>query len=480
MADLRPVIPDLINRMMELHQKRGSAVLRVERAKEKKQFVVRSGSLSFAESNVPDDHLARVLVHMNLLQRNILPKVTALMKAGKPSDLAILDASDLRAQDLERGARTQAVRILASTFAWDRAGIRSFDASSAPARLTNLCLPLPELVLLAARHAAAARLVPSAMKVLSGVVEPAPALQPWIREVPLDHTEALALSLAQNPASVQDLAPLFPDAAKAPELIQRLLLIGILRLRDRAGASAPAQDTPANLQEMEELLGKLEVANFYEILSISPDATEAVVKSAYHDLARRYHPDRFQSAQHNAAHRRVAEQLFTYITRAYATLGTPSARAVYDSERLIKDSQVEAALQARAAADLEREKMADAIFHAGRVALARGDFENAAKHFSECAWLFPGVARYHYFLGVAQTELHGMQKDAELHLLRSVEIDETQVEPYIALGKLYIKVKLMRRAEAQFYEALKWDPSNREAQRMLSMIGRSSDLDRKS
>jgi len=44
------------------------------------------------------------------------------------------------------------------------------------------------------------------------------------------------------------------------------------------------------------------------------------------------------------------------------------------------------------------------------------------------------------------------------------------LESRIALGKLYIKVNLPKRAETQFQEVLRWDPENPEANKMLQTL----------
>jgi DnaJ-class molecular chaperone len=84
-----------------------------------------------------------------------------------------------------------------------------------------------------------------------------------------------------------------------------------------------------------------------QALGVAPDAGEGAIKAAYHALAKSYHPDRFQSKLYDAATRSKAEKAFTYITGAYATLSDPAKRASYDNDRLHRDSQVEASLQAR-------------------------------------------------------------------------------------------------------------------------------------
>lgn len=116
--------------------------------------------------------------------------------------------------------------------------------------------------------------------------------------------------------------------------------------------------------------------------------------------------------------------------------------------------------------------MAETLFRAGRGALAKQEFEKAAGHFKECIWLRPEIARYQHHLGVALSETPKYLKQAEEHLLKAIELDHMAVDSHIALGKIYLKANLHRRAEQQFTEALQWDSNNREAQRLLDSMSK--------
>jgi curved DNA-binding protein CbpA len=218
-------------------------------------------------------------------------------------------------------------------------------------------------------------------------------------------------------------------------------------------------------------LRKFEAADLYGILGVAPEVQDSEIKSAYHEFARQYHPDCFQSEEFSDAVRSKAQQVFTYITGAYRTLGDAARRAAYDSDRARKDSRVETALKTRSSIDLDREKMAEALCRSGRMALAKQDFERAAEQLRECVWLRPDVGRYRLYLGAAQAEIPHMHKEAEQHLLKAIEFDCMQTDAYMLLGKLYMKVGLPRRAEQQFREALRWDPKNAEAERLLHELG---------
>jgi molecular chaperone DnaJ len=64
------------------------------------------------------------------------------------------------------------------------------------------------------------------------------------------------------------------------------------------------------------------VSEFYDLLGVSRDASEAEIKKAYRKLAMEYHPDRNSAPG--------AEARFKEITEAYEVLRDPQKRAAYD------------------------------------------------------------------------------------------------------------------------------------------------------
>ncbi len=87
-----------------------------------------------------------------------------------------------------------------------------------------------------------------------------------------------------------------------------------------------------------------------------------------------------------------------------------------------------------------------------------------------CVWLAPEKAKFNHYLGVAESEIPKLRKSAEQHLLKALELDNTSMASRLELARLYIKVMLRRKAEAQLQELMRWDPHNREVQKLADEI----------
>ena len=68
--------------------------------------------------------------------------------------------------------------------------------------------------------------------------------------------------------------------------------------------------------------------NYYAILELAADATEADIRRAWHEQMQVWHPDRFV---HSSALHKKAEVRTQLINQAYQTLSDPTARARYDA-----------------------------------------------------------------------------------------------------------------------------------------------------
>jgi curved DNA-binding protein CbpA len=68
--------------------------------------------------------------------------------------------------------------------------------------------------------------------------------------------------------------------------------------------------------------------DYYFVLGVKTSASAEVLKRAYHNLAKKYHPD-----LHGGGQRQAAEEIFKEINEAYEILSDPVKRASYDDYR---------------------------------------------------------------------------------------------------------------------------------------------------
>jgi tetratricopeptide (TPR) repeat protein len=460
--------------LLDLHKTCRSGVLRIERGAEKKQLVLNNGLLVFAESNLPAEHLARIMVKMDLIPRAEMNEIASLMKTGKTSEEAILALSGSGMKDLEKGRYEQATVILASLWAWKDCDIRLYPADGLVRCQLNLSLPLPELMVLSARRAVSDHLIPFPSSFLEKSLCVAEDFAEKAPDYPLNNAESYAYSLLRTPLTAADVLPLVPEADVRPEeLLLRLWVLGLITIKEpdaQTGESPAATESNAFVQQLEDILLRFQSGSLYEVLSIPTEASPDEIQVAYHGLAKQYHPDRFQSKEFSEDLRAKVERIFALINEAYITLKDPASRVRYDEERHTKESKVEAELKARAGGHSEDEKTAEVLYRDARMLLTKGDFEKAIERLKGCVWLSPKKAVYHHYLGVALGEIPKLRKSAEQHFLKAIELDSLSADSHLELAKLYIKVMLPRKASLQLQELMRWDPDNLKAQKLMAEL----------
>ena len=72
--------------------------------------------------------------------------------------------------------------------------------------------------------------------------------------------------------------------------------------------------------------------NFYEVLRVRTNATEAQIRKAYREMITKFHPDIYRGDKEYAV------RYTAILTEAYATLKDPERRRIYDEKHGIYSS----------------------------------------------------------------------------------------------------------------------------------------------
>jgi curved DNA-binding protein CbpA len=456
--------------LLDLHKSARSGILRIERRTAKKQLVLLKGMLAFAESNQPEDHLAKVMVKQNLLASSSMKEIGALMKQGKSSEEAILALPNSKIEDIQKGRKLQAVSIMASLWAWTEFDLRLFAGEDLVRSPANLGLPLPEFLILSARYAVSTRLIKPPHNFSEGTFSTAIELADRAADIPFNAAEYGILSALKTPINAPDLlADIHGDDVKPEDSLLCLFALGLLGFQAATEPSdSDFEDDDSPIQHLEEMEARMEDKNLYHVLSVSKDASSDEIQTAYHELAKQFHPDRFQSEAFSEDRYHKIQKVFAAINEAYQTLKNPDSRADYDANRLTKTEHMDSGSNTKTAMRLDNEKTAEELFKLGRIFFAKGEYDRAAEHFKRCIWLFPKKASYHHYMGAAQSKNPKSRKEAEQHLLKALELDALSTESHLELAKLYIQIGLRRKAEQQLQELLHWNQTHQEALKLLA------------
>lgn len=197
------------------------------------------------------------------------------------------------------------------------------------------------------------------------------------------------------------------------------------------------------------------MANFYELLGVSKTATSAEVRKAYALLAREKHPDRFP----DPAQKERAQADFKLITEAFNTLSNEKNRREYD-EAL-----------ARPARPMTPEEIAREAFERGMAAFQSSDFFGAVEMFRTALNHVPDEPRVLAALGRALVRNPHWVREGVQSLEKAAQLAPRSAPVHAELAEVLLAQNLRLRARRAAETALRLDPGNEAAQRVLHATG---------
>jgi len=229
--------------------------------------------------------------------------------------------------------------------------------------------------------------------------------------------------------------------------------------RLRAPSEAHA-DAPKQIAEVLTFRDTLPSMTLYQILDIPKTASDEDIKKAYFQMARRFHPDRFDR-QIAAEFKAQIDEVFDGITNAYRVLSNRDSRRIYDA----KSGQVSTQEDVQ-----ESFRRADIKFRQGKTLHGQGRYDEAIAYLEEAVRVRRDKGDYYLLLAMCESKLPAYVRKAEEDFLKAIQLEPWNPEGYVGLGLLYKGEGLRTKAIKQLEKALEADADHSSARDALEEL----------
>lgn len=465
----------------ELHGLRANGVLMLSNGRKRKAIEFREGMPIAIKSNLVHECLGNFLVRKGKLRPEDQKESVARNKRGEGLQGEILVAMELVDEEtVALALRDQAREKLFEVFEWE-CGEFKLELRGKIKRANSLALNTSP-----------------ANVILEGV----------LRHYPLDSVDGflaanrgLFLASAANPfyrfqdvdltdgektlVTELDAQPALEKYLTSSENIRRaifgLVSTGLIELKDESGhAVEPIVTSDATVEvdpkrnrdeavdraELTELVNTIRNKNHFELLGISTSSGDAALESSYAELAKRVHPDRYQSS--SLAIRELAAEVYDRVHEAYDTLSDLKRRQHYILELQMGERRTQEDEAGKVAF------AAETAFQKGTSLMQRRAYEEALVHFGKALEGNDEDGEYHAHYGwclyLCHPDASTIVEEAIEHVKRGAGLAPTQEKPFLFLGRLYKVLGKVKGAEKMFTRAVQIQPECVEALRELRLI----------
>lgn len=198
--------------------------------------------------------------------------------------------------------------------------------------------------------------------------------------------------------------------------------------------------------------------DYYSILGVSRDASLAVIRDRFRQLARERHPDRFQGEE-----KVRAEEDFQAITEAFNVLMDPERRRQFDEEQAAPKG-------ASGQEGIDQDQLAKVYVQRGVQAYKAKKYREAADNFDRATRSAPEWGKAWYSLALACSREERYKAKAREAIARACELAPMNETYLRAAGRIFAAAGDLRRAEEYYGEALKWSADDPEIQKELDEL----------
>lgn len=427
-----------------------------------KYFFFTDGNLLQVKTNQAEERLGEVLFRLEKISRDDHARMDDFIEPRTNIGEVLKSKGLISEADLEEALVYQLRETTLNTFPYFDADVVFQERAGGPGEKGVHRISVPFLIEYGIRRMA----YDPALKAFLAKKVPRPHGRSMVHLLTAE--EKKVLGVIQGGAAAEKV---LASLSIPPELFWKsLYLLFCLDLVDfEPAAVAPPAEAPARgpspggekAAEIADVLAmreSLETKTYYQILDVPRTANEEEIKKAYFNLARRFHPDRFDRKV-QSAHRDLIDDVFDAITNAYRTLISKDKRKAYDSGSGGRGEEPEDAM-----------RKADIKFRQGKTLYTQERFDDAVSLLEEAVRIRKNKGDYYLLLAMAESKIPAYSKKAEEDFLKAIALEPWNPEGYVGLGYLYKNEGLVTKAGRQFQKALEADPDHKQALQELELI----------
>lgn len=469
-----------------LYTLKGTGLLHLERGSVKKVIYFKEGYPIFARSNLLRECLGRLMVSRNLISaQNCDKSLEMIKKTARLQGTVLIDMGLITPDRLHQELAAQMVEKLLEIFSWPEGEFRYVQGKSFKSGVTAIDVSPANLILQGfKRHSPEARLV----EVLAPhrhryIVQ---SENPYYRFQDMDLSEWDNKILAKciGDRTLQELLNQHPlTQPELRHLLAALIITEVVVSRETPiknfkAISEQPETAPANKKLRESLLrdySRMIGQDHFELLGVEKSADNETIRQNYFNLAKVYHPDRFQGENLSLDLSEKLGELFQRIGQAYHVLSDPKRKAQYVKELTGKSADKD---------KVSNILQAETAYQRGLVLIKTKKYEEALQSLEQAVKLSPQESEYLTQWGwvrykCANGEVEQIQ-EAKRALIQAIELNPRLDKAHLYLAYLLKEEGKEGEAEKRFELALKSNPKCTEALRELRLLSMRREKDRES
>ncbi len=473
----------------QLYLSKRTGVLMCEGETARRGVFFRSGFVVGARSSRPEDRLGEFLIRIGLISKQQFADASHFIKSGWKMGEILAELKVIEKGEIEKYVRMQILEIACSVLI-DPPRKLTFSDLSAVDSVISTPLSVADVIMEASRNTP--RIDAVQEQVLGDERRIGFSSEPLLRfqDVSLAPEEAFILSRIDGTQSAQQICTMSPlSEEQTARTLFGLQQAGIIDPEGEVGRreEKPRTEKPVgssiretttedgDRQEIERTFEEFQNKNHWEVLGIERSASTDLVKDAFQEKAKYYHPDRFRRVSDPDLQEKISF-IFCRVKEAYDTLSTQAKAEDYkkleEKESQYEEKQKTWTSPSEAAKDKDKRKEkekqlsrsrhpteAQAFYNRAKRAYDLEDYWTAIQFCQQAIEIVSDKAEYYYLLGMAQSRNPKWRLDAERNLKIATNLDPWKSHYLVALGKLYENAGMAMRAQRMFDQAKAVDPS---------------------